>query len=160
MSIFFSRNSFFIFWFTILMVHELSSHPFSYFDPWLICRCGERRILWMICPLVWRFKHFKNSQAFYFTFFPSLVKKKLKTQRDFNSDRKYRFSYFRWLNISTPYPNLPSAVIIVLANDCNWCLLELTANLEVWISDVVHLSSSFSHWVCFEEVWHLKTETR
>ena len=157
MSIFFSRNSFFIFWFTIWMVHELSSHPFSYFDPWLICWCGERRILWMICPLVWRFKHFKNSQAFYFTFFPSLVKKKIEDPKRLQFWQKIQVQLFQ---VTKYIYTIPSAVIIVLANDCNWCLLELTGNLEAWIPDVVHLSSSFSHWVCFEEVWHLKTETR
>ncbi|RCV24707.1 hypothetical protein SETIT_5G107100v2 [Setaria italica] len=41
----------------------------------------------------------------------------------------------------TTYPNLPSAVIIVLSKDCKWCLLELTGYC-------VHLSSSFSHWIC------------
>jgi len=66
----------------------------------------------------------------------------------------YGFNYFKWLLISTMYPNRPSAVWpLLLQMTALRCLLQLTGNHKVWISDVmlVHLSSLFGPLMCFEQ---------
>lgn len=92
--------------------------------------------------------------------------KKQRPNREASILTLYIALYFRWLCISTTYPDLRSAMVVALANDCNWCFLKQTGNHKVWISDdvFVHLSSLsvwYLHpWICFQQdTATLTTET-